>query len=213
MMQDAIPRNTRLFLAFGMAQLSESEPSSNRETRGELTDRTLLKRFGKGDEAAFVLLVKRYESRLLGYLNSLVWDKELSQDLCQDVFLKLLEKPPRFYHEDSLRPWLFRVARNLALDHLRRPGEVHLEPELLESAVDGDEAKTGAKAGLAAPDLPVLLVQLEEREREVVSLRIYGGLTFREIARQTSTPLSTVIWRMRQSLEQLKMILEKEEGA
>ncbi len=105
------------------------EPSF--DTATNKTDEDLLRAFRKGDEAAFDHLFHRHERALIGYMANLTGSLELARDLCQDAFLKLITKPPLFLRRGSVKPWLFRVARNMAFDRLkRRKQQLSLEPQL-----------------------------------------------------------------------------------
>jgi DNA-directed RNA polymerase specialized sigma24 family protein len=84
------------------------------------TDEDLLREFCDGSEAAFFELFTRYERRLIAYLFKFTGDMELSKDVCQETFTKLAQRPPRLLFSGRVKPWLFRVGRNLAIDHLRR---------------------------------------------------------------------------------------------
>lgn len=173
------------------------------ESAPTVTDAELLQRFREGDEAAFAQILRRYEGSLLAYLQSLVQNRSTSQDLSQDTFLKLINRPPGYLQNGSLRPWLFRIARNLAFDFMKKHGRVRLDAQIPEP---GDLVpKSSAELGHA--DAEILLARLDLKQREVVALRIYGGLTFQEISKQTHVPLSTVIWRMRQAMTSMKTFL------
>ncbi len=176
--------------------------------RSSASDRELILFFQKGDEAAFVCLVKKYEEGLLKFAASMTGDPSAAQDIVQDVFLKLLKQPPKFYFKDSLRPWLYRLTRNRTLDYLRKAGRTDYRAEIPEPPPGKDRSRM--KVPFTSTEVKFLLSHLPPKHKEVVSLRIFGGLTFAEIAQQTHAPLSTVMWRMRMSMNQLRDILETE---
>ncbi len=129
----------------------------------------------------------------------IVRDRDLAEDLTQDVFVRLWQSPPG---EDvkSPRAWVFRVAHNLAVDALRRPGQEEL-PE--QAATAGFEEMVGTRL-----DVESALLKLEPRDREIVSLHLNAGLRFREVAQATQLPLGTVLWRYSRALGILRAQLD-----
>ena len=154
-----------------------------------------------GDGAALEALLSRYERPLIAFLSSYAGDPELARDLCQETFLRLIRRPPSRLFHGSLKPWLFRVARNLANDHLRRRRE-----EVPLEAVP--EPTAPRPPGLSPADVHRLLAGLPRRTREMITLRVYGGLTYKEIARQTKLPLGTVLARVHRGFRRLRETLE-----
>ena len=154
-----------------------------------------------GDGAALEALLSRYEQPLIAFLASYTGDPELARDLCQETFLRLIRRPPSRLFRGSLKPWLFRVARNRANDHLRR----HREPVPLEAVPEPAAPKP---PDLSPAEVHSLLRGLPERTREMITLRVYGGLTYKEIARQTKLPLGTVLARIHRGYRHLRQTLE-----
>lgn len=179
---------------FTMADDAETEDRS---------DAVLLKRLKKGDRAAFDELFRRYERQLLGYLINMFSDIEFARDICQDAFLKLLKRPPLFLAGADLKPWLFRVARNLAFDQLKRNRRQSALDDIQIPPSEGTPADDYQLRDDIA-DLRRCLQQLTPELREVVSMRIYGNLTFREISETTKIPLGTALWRMQRAIKELR---------
>ena len=129
----------------------------------------------------------------------LVRNRELAEDLTQEVFLRLWQTPPG-PEIRSPRAWLFRVAHNLALDALRRPGSEELPEQLPQDGFDeGIHCRLDLEAALAS--LPV-------RDREIVTLHLNVGLRFREIAEILELPLGTVLWRHSRAITALRERLD-----
>ena len=171
-----------------------------------------MSQFKKGDESSLEVIIRRYESPLIGFLITLTRDDSIAQDLCQEVFLRLIRRPPGFLHGNRLKPWLFQVARNLALDEFRRTkgaATVSLDEDDqgIEGMPEGPIRPTGL---LHSDDVDHLLERLTPELKEVVALRIFADLTFKEIAKATQTPLGTVLWRMKRALGLLREELENE---
>lgn len=167
-------------------------------------DRALFRMLQQGSTAAFEELFVRYETRLVGYAARYVGSVDLAQDVCQEVFLKLIRKPPRMLFSESLAPWLFRVARNLAIDKRRSTKfEIPEERSVNEPVEDGDPLRNlSSKSDLE--HLRHLVAALPESLREVVELRIHGEVSFKEIARILDIPQGTALWRMHRALKVLR---------
>lgn len=169
------------------------------------TDRKLFHEMRKGDSLAFRELFSRYETRLVAYAEKYLDSTDLARDVVQDVFLKLIHKPPRMLLSDSLAPWLFRVTRNLAIDRRRsRKFEVNEEEAGLYSMSDEkgpfEQSCTQSEYEL----LQSLVEQLPQTLKDVVYLRMNGEVPFREIATILSIPQGTALWRMHRAVKLLR---------
>ncbi len=168
----------------------------------ERADGELYLEAGRGNRAAFSALVARYTDELLGYFRRRVGD-ESAEDLLQETFLRLHKAAPRFVPQATFRTYLYTIARNLASNHHR-----DARPSV---ALD---AETSAGAPGAAPD-PLESAELSDRVRravddlseplrDVVILRHYQGLAFRDIAEVLQIPEGTAMRRMSDALLQLR---------
>ena len=136
------------------------------------------------------------------YINS----TDLAKDICQEVFLKLIAKPPSTLIYDNLSPWLFRVTRNLAIDKRRRR-KFEITGEDV-GMMEAREDRTPLKTLTARNDAAVvrdLVNRLPDELREVVELRIDGGVSFKDIAIILDIPQGTALWRMHRAVEILRM--------
>ena len=172
----------------------------------------------RGDLDALSTLVSRYQNRLFRFLLRLVRDRSEAEDLFQQTWIHVAEKIRRFDPNRNFDAWLFTVARNLAIDHLRR-----VRPASLDQPVSEDESQGTAVDRLVAKD-PAPLERMLENERasrlgtaldelpiayrEVITLRFEEEMKIEEIAQVLSIPLSTVKSRLRRSLEQMRQCLE-----
>ena len=129
----------------------------------------------------------------------LTGNRELAEDLTQEVFLRLWQTPPG-PEVRAPRAWLFRVAHNLALDALRRPGAGTLPEQLTDDGFAEDVHRR--------LDLEAALAGLPPRDREIVTLHWNGGLRFREIAEILELPLGTVLWRHSRAISALRTKLD-----
>jgi RNA polymerase sigma-70 factor, ECF subfamily len=175
-------------------------------------------RLRRGDLNALSELIARYQNRLYRYLLRLVRRPSEAEDLFQQTWLRVVEKIRSFDASRNFDAWLFTLARNLAIDHLRR-----IHPQSLDEPLAGDaRGETGADrlpSDQAAPFDRVLAAERRSHigeavaalpliYREVLALRFEEEMKIEEIAQVTGTPLSTVKTRLRRSLEQLRSSLE-----
>jgi RNA polymerase sigma-70 factor (ECF subfamily) len=171
----------------------------------------------RGDLDALSTLLARYQNRLYRYLLRLVREPATAEDLFQQTWLRVAEKIRQYDARRNFDAWLFAVARNLALDHLRR-----IRPESLDEPVTGEEGGTTAAAALRSPERPVLegilarergarlataMGDLPVIYREVLTLRFEEEMKLEEIADVMGAPLSTVKTRLRRGLEGLRQTL------
>ncbi len=168
-------------------------------------------RLRRGDPAAFEALLERYQNRLYRYLLRLVREPAAAEDLFQQTWVRVAEKIRSYNPQRSFEAWLFSVARNLAIDSLRRykaesldepteAGETRAE----RLADGGPSALEGVIAQERSSRVGKVLDQLPAIYREVLSLRFEEEMKLEEIAEVLGTPLSTVKTRLRRGLAQMR---------
>lgn len=162
--------------------------------------RAALESLRRGDTDGFERLYAELSAPLFTVILRITRDRSLSEDVLQEVFLKLYRSPPDLSVQKP-RAYLFQTARNLALDALRRrPAQVGLDelPDLpAPDPVDWDRRL----------DLERALAALPPEERQLVVLHLNGGLKFRELAPMVGEPLGTVLWRYRRAVGKLRILL------
>jgi RNA polymerase sigma-70 factor, ECF subfamily len=186
---------------------------------GRLAADTEVARLKRGDLDALSELITRYQNRMYRFLLRIVREPAEAEDLFQQTWLRLAEKIRRFDASRNFEAWLFTLARNLAIDHLRR-----IRPESLDEPISGDATGATAADNLASRERPVTEGILERERatrlaeamdtlpvsyREVLTLRFEEEMKLEEIAQVTGAPLSTVKTRLRRSLEQMRDHLER----
>jgi RNA polymerase sigma-70 factor, ECF subfamily len=179
-------------------------------------------RLRRGDLNALSELITRYQNRLYRYLLHLVRQPAEAEDLFQQTWLRVVEKIRSFDASRNFDAWLFTLARNLAIDHLRRIRPQSLDEPLGEPLVDSWHSETVADRISSKDRTPLDHALADERRteiseamaalpmtyREVLTLRFEDGMKIEEIAQVTRVPLSTAKSRLRRSLEQLRYTLE-----
>jgi RNA polymerase sigma-70 factor (ECF subfamily) len=181
------------------------------------SDEELFAKVRAGDEAAFAVLVRRYERELYGYLRRYVGDATLADDVFQNTFLQLHLKKDQYELGRPVRPWLYTIATHQAIDALRRNGRhptVSLEQQTGE---DGSESQR--LLGLLEAEGPAPLDQVSTEEtremvrqsvddlpeflRQVVNLAYFQGLPYRDVAEVLNIPVGTVKSRLHTALQRL----------
>jgi len=175
-------------------------------------DGVLITQYRNGNEAAFDLLVDRYQSKVYTTIYLIVKDQEVAEDLLQDVFLKVVQTlhSDKYNEEGKFLPWVMRIAHNLAIDHFRKSKRyptILLEDgsnvfNSLHFAEDSMEDKKVKEETLEL--VKKLIEELPEAQREVVILRHYLDLSFQEIADQTGVSINTALGRMRYALHHIR---------
>lgn len=174
-----------------------------READGLGPDPDLVSRILGGDEALFEALVRRYQARVVAHVARMVGSREDALDLAQEIFLKVFGALDRYNPEFKFSTWLFRIAGNAAIDHLRkrRPRTVPLEipdPESRSgvSAIEHESPGLDPYGQLRNVErgraISRAIAELPFEFRELITLRHFGGLSYEEIAQLKNMPLGTV---------------------
>ena len=185
-----------------------------------VADQELIKLYLSGKENAFAELLNRHKDRLFRYINSKVRDSDLANDLFQDAFMKVITtmKSGNYNEEGKFLPWLMRIAHNLVIDHFRKTNKVRF---LSESRTISEEFTIFHK--LSNDDknfldmtcnaelesqMVELLDHLPTMQREIVQMRIFQDLSFKEIAEMKDISINTALGRMRYALINLRKLIE-----
>jgi len=182
-----------------------------------VNDAELVRRCAAGEEAAYRELVGRLEKPLVAFIRRYVNEENLAEDLFQETFVRVVKTLGGFRPEASLTTWIFTIARNLCLDHLKAkkrhrevsmdagaagPGEGETDyREALRSK--GPEAGALAEAGEDGERLRAAMAELAEPKREALVLRVFSNLSYEEIARITEAPVGTVKFRVHDAIQDL----------
>lgn len=182
-----------------------------------VSDAALLKGYLEGNDAALETLIHRYKSRIFSSIYLLVNDRYLAEDIFQETFIKVIHslKAGKYNDEGKFLPWVIRIARNLCIDHIRQGSKLPTvtdtegndifsylqiaEPSREEFIINGEE-----KVSLHA-----LINKLPAEQREVLIMRHYANLSFKEIADMTGSNLNTCIGRMHYAILNLRKMLQK----
>ncbi|MBI4952376.1 MAG: RNA polymerase sigma factor [Myxococcales bacterium] len=197
----------------------------------DTTDEVLMLRYQEGERDAFALLVRRHKVPIYNFVLRQVKSPSTAEDLVQDVFVRVVRSAAKFKHEARFSTWVYSIARNLCIDHLRKQA-LRRHPSLEQPAANhsADHQGGGATLGerLADPHpgaeadrrvtsddigrrIEAAVERLPNEQREVFLLRQVSKIPFREIADITGVPENTVKSRMRYALERLQEALSEYE--
>jgi RNA polymerase sigma-70 factor (ECF subfamily) len=182
-----------------------------------VTDPILVQNYINGDEKSLEILINKHNQRLSSFIYSKVLDKEVTEDIFQDTFIKVINTLKRgaYNEEGKFLPWVMRIAHNLIIDHFRknkRMPKFDGGEDFNIFSVLGDD-KLDAERQLIKDqiqnDLIALIEELPDDQKEVVIMRIYKDMSFKEIAENTEVSINTALGRMRYALINLRKIIEK----
>ncbi|WP_158850952.1 RNA polymerase sigma factor [Algibacter sp. L1A34] len=181
------------------------------------TDATLVSNYIKGDESALGVLIKRHKQRIYSFIYSKVYDGDVADDIFQDTFIKVIKTLKRgaYNEEGKFLPWVMRIAHNLVIDFFRKnsrmpkfdnSGEFSIFSVLSDSTLNAEKAIIKEQV---ENDVRRLVDELPEDQREVLLMRIYNDMSFKEISERTGVSINTALGRMRYALINLRKIIDK----
>lgn len=182
-----------------------------------LPDAVLVKNYISGDESALASLIERHQSKIYGFIYSKINDRDLSDDIFQDTFIKVIKtlKSQSYNEEGKFLPWVMRIAHNLVVDHFRKAKKMPYQRETEEYSIFNYMTDNSLNiegqiiSEQVESDLTKLLDELPEDQKEVLVMRMYQDLSFKEIADLTGVSINTALGRMRYALLNLRKIIEK----
>ncbi|MDT0690528.1 sigma-70 family RNA polymerase sigma factor [Salegentibacter sp. F188] len=183
----------------------------------QITDAYLVRDYMQGNEQALSQLIDRHQHRIYSFIYSKVFDKDIAEDVFQDTFIKVINtlKRGKYNEEGKFLPWVMRIAHNLVIDHFRKnkrmpkfdnsgdfnifsvlsDGDLNVEKQIIKDQIESDVQE--------------LIKELPEDQLEVLTLRIYKDMSFKEISERTGVSINTALGRMRYALINLRKIIEK----
>ena len=184
-----------------------------------LSDQELIARYTGGDETAFETLLQRYKGKIYTSIYLFVKDRALAEDIFQEVFIKIIDtlRKGKYNHEGKFVQWAMRISYNMCVDyHRRNKRRSHINPteefDIFDVLRVGDDAAdTLIMRSETHNRIRRLVDSLPEEQREVVILRHYADMIFKEIASLTRVSINTALGRMRYALINIrKMMTERE---
>ena len=180
-------------------------------------DSTLVKDFIKGNEKSLAVLINRHQQRLYSFIYSKVLNRDIAEDVFQDTFIKVIRtlKKGNYNEEGKFLPWVMRIAHNLVIDHFRKTNRMPTFKNTDEFdifSVIGDGNLNAEKKMIQEQihtDVRALIEELPEEQKEVLIMRMYRDMSFKEISENTGVSINTALGRMRYALMNMRKLIEK----
>ena len=186
------------------------------------SDEFLIQQFRSGNNTAFDILLKRYQSKVFSYIMQLVKDHDLANDIFQEVFIKVVInlKKESYHHEGKLLSWILRISHNQVIDHFRKSSKMpyvgrsssnpdfdifsvlKLEDSSIEDVMINDQI---------LKEVRLLIHELPQDQKEVVKMRFFMKMSFKEIAEKTGVSINTSLGRMRYALINLRKLIDEKQ--
>jgi RNA polymerase sigma-70 factor (ECF subfamily) len=185
----------------------------------QTSDDILIKEFKSGNNKCFDIILEKYQQRVFSYIFKMVKDQELTNDIFQEVFIKVITnlKKENYNHEGKLISWILRIAHNQVIDFFRKDSKmsivgrssnvsddfnifdlIHLEDDSIEDVMVSEQIMNDVKA---------LVEHLPEDQKEVVKMRFFKQMSFKDIADKTDVSINTSLGRMRYALINLRKLI------
>jgi RNA polymerase sigma factor (sigma-70 family) len=183
-----------------------------------ISDYELILRFVKGEQSCFEKLILRHKNKVFAYISLYIRDQALAEDIFQDTFLKVIQsvKSGKYSDNGKFISWVMRIAHNLIIDHFRRIKQMNTisndnyESDLFNSkSFAEDNVEDDLIKRQIHKDVRQMISSLPDDQREVVILRHYADLSFKEIADITGVSINTALGRMRYALINMRRLMEE----
>ncbi len=188
----------------------------------KLSDCELVNKFVSGSQSCIEVLINRHKNKVYTYILLIVKNQQLAEDIFQDTFIKVIQSLINGKYKDNGKflSWVIRIAHNLTIDHFRKEKQMNTlsnednEMDIFNSRkLSARNIEDKLVFDQIINDVRLLIDKLPADQREVVILRHYGELSFKEIAEQTDVSINTALGRMRYALINLrKLIKEKDKS-
>ena len=162
-------------------------------------------------------MINRHQLQIFNFINSKVNDREVSEDLFQDTFIKVIKtlKNGSYNEEGKFLPWVMRIAHNLVIDHFRKSNRIPImdnkdEFDIFQFISDNTpNAENTLVQEQVLRDIQKLIQELPEDQKEVLIMRLYRDMSFKEIAENTNVSINTALGRMRYAIINLRKLIEE----
>ena len=178
-------------------------------------DAFLVTGYINGCERSLAVLVERHKLKIFNFIYSKVFDRDIAEDIFQDTFIKVIRTLKRgvYQEEGKFLPWVMRISHNLVIDHFRKSNRI----PIFESKDDfdifqiiGDDVPNVESSMIdkqVVEDLQKLITELPDDQREVLTMRLYKDMSFKEIADSTGVSINTALGRMRYAVINIRKLI------
>ena len=180
-------------------------------------DAALVQDYINGNERALEMLIKRHKLRIYNFIYSKVFDRDTAEDIFQETFIKVIKTLKRgvYNEEGKFLPWVMRIAHNLVIDFFRKNNRIPTfdnseEFDIFQLISDGNP--TAEKTMIeeqVVEDLQNLIHQLPDDQKDVLTMRLYKDMSFKEIAESTEVSINTALGRMRYAIINLRKLIDE----
>ena len=180
-------------------------------------DSLLVSQYLSGSEPALEMLINRHQARIFNFINSKVNDRDTAEDIFQDTFIKVIRtlKGGQYNEEGKFLPWIMRIAHNLVIDFFRKNNRMPKVKNTEEFDIFQfiSDNSTNVEHSLVqeqvVKDLQKLVQELPEDQKEVLIMRLYRDMSFKEIAENTNVSINTALGRMRYAIINLRKLIDE----
>lgn len=183
----------------------------------QLDDAVLVSDYIKGNEHALEVLVLRHKLKIYNFIYSKVFDRDTAEDIFQETFIKVIKTLKRgvYNEEGKFLPWVMRIAHNLVIDFFRKNNRIptfdnNEEYDIFQLISDGSPtAERSMIDEQVVEDLQKLIVELPDDQKDVLTMRLYKDMSFKEIAESTGVSINTALGRMRYAIINLRKMIDE----
>lgn len=183
----------------------------------QFSDSELVKVYVQGDERALEILIDRHQAKVYSYIITRIRDEDMANDIFQDVFVKIIQtlKKGRYNEEGKFLPWVLRIAHNLVIDQFRREKRMpttsgNNEYDVFDFVKDESPNRESSMIwNQIEGDIRKLIDYLPEEQKEVLRMRHFDDMSFKDIAEATDVSINTALGRMRYALINLRKLIDK----
>ena len=183
----------------------------------QLDDADLVSDYIKGNERALEVLVLRHKLKIYNFIYSKVFDRDTAEDIFQETFIKVIKTLKRgvYNEEGKFLPWVMRIAHNLVIDFFRKNNRIptfdnNEEYDIFQLISDGSPtAERSMIDEQVVEDLQKLIVELPDDQKDVLTMRLYKDMSFKEIAESTGVSINTALGRMRYAIINLRKMIDE----
>lgn len=181
------------------------------------TDQVLVQNYLSGNQSSFEILLNRHKDRVYAFIMSKIKNRDITEDIFQDTFIKVINSLQKgnYNEQGKFLPWMMRIAHNLVIDHFRKQSKMRMVRSTDEydifNLLDSNSATIEQEMIITQvkTDLKLLIEQLPEDQKEVLNMRYFEEMSFKEIAELTGVSINTALGRMRYALINIRKSAEK----
>ena len=182
-----------------------------------ISDAILVSNYIQGNESALEILITRHKQRVYSFIYSKVYDRDIAEDIFQDTFIKVIKTLKRgaYNEEGKFLPWIMRISHNLIIDHFRKnsrmpkfdnSGEFSIFSVLSDNSLNAEKQIIKDQT---EHDVRQIIEELPEDQKQVLLMRMYNDMSFKEISERTGVSINTALGRMRYALINMRKIIDK----